>query len=118
MRVCNPKSQHLYDEQIEPWVRRDTKILVTFSIIGLPDHAHTCEEKNDQELKHKDLEQHLIHSLHHITDFCWLFLLIFHNLCIISRVDRYTVNVIYVAESSTSQAKLSDINSDNIFKLF
>lgn len=56
MRVCNPKSQHLYDEQIEPWVWRDTKILVTFSIIGLPDHAHTCEEENDQELKHKDLE--------------------------------------------------------------
>lgn len=75
---------------------------MSFSIIGLPNHAHTCEEENDQELEHKYLKEHLIHGLHHIANFSGLFLLIFHYLGFITQVNRDTINEVNIAKSGTS----------------
>ncbi len=87
---------------------------MAFSIVSLPDHTHTCKEKNDKKLKHEDLKEHLIHCFHDIAYFGWLLLLIFHDFCIISKVDWYSVYIVNVAKSGSAQTKLSNVNCDDI----
>ena len=87
---------------------------MSFGIIGLPYHTHTCKEQNDEKLKHEDLKEHLVHCFHYIAYFGWLLLLIFHDFGIISKVDWYSIYIVNVAKSGAAQTKLLNIHGDNI----
>ena len=90
---------------------------MTFGVVCLPYHTHTGKEKDYKELKHKNLEEHLIHRFHYVADLRWLFFLILHNLCFISHVNRNTVEVVTVAKCSPTQAQLLDVDCEYFFKL-
>jgi hypothetical protein len=91
---------------------------MTFCVISLPDHTHGCEEKDDEQLEHEYLEEHLVHQFHHIANFCRLKLRIHHDLCLIAQINRDTVNIFSIPQCRASQAKLFDTDIQYFRQLY
>lgn len=67
------------------------------SHVRLPNHAHAREKQDDQQLKHKDLEEHRVHQTHHVANLRRKLFLVHHDLGVLAHINWHSDNVLSIA---------------------
>jgi len=103
MAVCYLVGEELRDPSDGVELTLNIQVDMVITVVAHPEHGQSGPQADDQELKGEDRVQKLVHKAHEVGHFRRCFLLIHHDLRLVSHINAHTVAVGRVFEGAAAE---------------